>query len=212
MSMKYDDDFRKTKCIGITGGVGAGKSAVLDYLREKTLCRIFYSDDEAKKLYDPQNAVFQRIKEAAGEDILKSDGSLDKKRFAARLFEDNDLRERINSIVHPAMESMILDNMALERSEGKRDFFFVEAALLVECGYDRILDELWYVYASEETRRKRLKDTRGYSDEKIRGIFDSQISEKEYREHCARVIDNDGSMQAMHASVDKILKEVSNKR
>ena len=168
--------------------------------------------DEAKKLYDPQNAIFERIKEAAGEDILKSDGSLDKKRFAARLFEDNDLRERVNSIVHPAMESIILDNMALERSEGKRDFFFVEAALLVECGYDRILDELWYVYASEETRRKRLKDTRGYSDEKIRGIFDSQISEKEYREHCARVIDNDGSMQTMHASVDKILKEVSNRR
>lgn len=209
--MKYDDTFRRTKCIGITGGVGAGKSAVLDYLKEKTLCRIFYSDDEAKKLYDPESEVFRRIKEAAGEDILRSDGSLDKQRFAARLFDDEDLRNKINSIVHPAMEAMILDNMALERSEGKRDFFFVEAALLVECGYDRILDELWYIYASEETRRKRLKDTRGYSDEKIQGIFDSQISDGDYRKHCVRIIDNDGSIQDMHASVDKILKEVSNK-
>ena len=98
--------------------------------------------------------------------------------------------------------------MAKERAEGKHDFFFVEAALLIECGYETLLDELWYVYASESVRRQRLKDTRDYSDEKIQGILDSQLSDKEYRAHCRRIIDNDGSLEEMQGSVDKIIKEV----
>ncbi len=206
--MKLTDDHKKTRCIGITGGVGSGKSAVLSYLKETTRCRVFYSDEEAKKLYLPGSLVFDRIVEAAGSDILDEKGELQRELFAARLFEDRDLRDRINSIVHPAVKGLILDNMAMERAEGKHDFFFVEAALLIECGYETLLDELWYVYASENVRRQRLKDTRGYSEEKIQGILDSQLSDKEYRSHCRRVIDNDGSMEEMHAGIDKIIEEV----
>ena len=84
----------------------------------------------------------------------------------------------------------------------------MEAALLIECGYEELLDELWYVYASADTRRKRLMESRGYSDEKIQSIFDSQMSDKEYRAHCRRVIDNDGSLEKMKDSVDSIIKEV----
>lgn len=206
--MRLTDYRKNTRCIGVTGGVGSGKSSVLAYLKEKTRCRIFNSDEEAKKLYLPGNPVFDRIVSETGYGVLDDSGALDRERFAARLFDDNELREKINAIVHPAMEKIILDNMALERTEGKRDFFFVEAALLIECGYGEILDELWYVYASEETRIKRLRDSRGYTDEKIRRIFDSQLSDKEYRKHCKRVIDNDGSPDDMKRAVDKILKEV----
>ena len=207
--MKHTDGFRHTKCIGITGGVGSGKSEVLSYLKEKTRCRVFYSDEEAKKLYIPGSEVFDRIVEAAGSDILDDRGEPDRERFAAKLFGDSGLRDKINSIVHPAVKNLILDNMALERAEGKRDFFFVEAALLIECGYEELLDELWYVFASEDVRRKRLKETRGYSDEKIRAILDSQMSDKEYRKHCRRIIDNDGDLERMHGSVDSILTEVT---
>ncbi len=210
--MKLTDERRKTLCIGITGGAGSGKTEVLSYLKDKTRCRIFYSDEEARKLYDPGNKVFERIKETAGDDILDADGRLDKEKFSARLFSDAMLRDRINSIVHPAVEELILDNMALERAEGKRDFFFVEAALLIECGYEEVLDEIWYVYASEDTRRVRLRESRAYSDVKIQDIFASQLSDEEYRKHCARIIDNDGSIEAMHDSVDNILKEVADRR
>ena len=206
--MRLTDDQKHTRCIGITGGVGSGKSSVLAYLKAKTRCRIFNSDEEAKKLYLPGNPVFDRIVSRTGPGVLDDSGALDRERFATRLFNDNELREKINSIVHPAMEKMILDNMALERAEGKRDFFFVEAALLIECGYEEILDELWYVYASEETRRKRLKESRGYSDEKIQNILASQLSDKEYRMHCKRVIDNDKGPEDMKRAVDNILKEV----
>ncbi len=204
--MRQTDLMKKTKCIGITGGVGSGKSAVLDYIKGKTRCRAFYSDDEAKKLYVQGSPVFGKIIEAAGKEVLRDDGTLDKEKFASRIFDDKELLDKINTIVHPAMQGIILDEMARERAEGKRDFFFVEAALLIECGYEELLDEIWYVYAPEDARRRRLKENRGYSDEKISSIFASQLSDEEYRKHCKRVIDNGDTMESMRASVDGILK------
>ncbi|MBO5551900.1 MAG: dephospho-CoA kinase [Lachnospiraceae bacterium] len=202
-----DEEIKQTSFIGITGGVGSGKSEVLKYLRECTSCRVFNADEEAKKLYTPGSPVFERIIAAAGRDILDDGGLPDKARLSEKLFKDRGLREEINSIVHPAVEGLILDAMASERISGKHDYLFVEAALLIECGYEEILHEIWYVYASPETRSKRLRESRGYSAEKIQSMFSSQLSDEEYRRHCARVIDNDGSIGGMKASVDQILKE-----
>ncbi len=198
----------ETLCIGITGGVGSGKSSVMGYLSDSTNCRILVSDDEAKKLYVPGSPVFDMIIKTAGADVLAKDGSLDKNAFAARLFNDPFLRDKINNIVHPAVRSIISDTIKYEIASGEHEFLFIEAALLIENGYEEILDELWYVYASEETRRKRLRESRGYSDEKIDSIFASQLSEEGFREHCDRVIDNDGSMERMRASVDAAIEAV----
>ena len=71
----------------------------------------------------------------------------------------------------------------------------MEAALLIEEGYDKICDELWYIDTSRENRRRRLKESRGYSDEKIDGIFRSQLSEEEYRKYGKVIIDNNGLLQ-----------------
>lgn len=83
----------------------------------------------------------------------------------------------------------------------------LEAALLIEEGYGEICDELWYIYASEEVRRKRLKSSRGYSDEKIDSIFASQLKEAEYRRYCKEVIDNDGDIENTIASINKALSK-----
>ena len=210
---EYDpEDYgrRNVRFIGITGGVGCGKSSVMSYLSKRTGCRCFTSDEEAKKLYIPGSPVFEKIIEAAGNDVIDENGELIKERFAKKIFADDELRKKIDGIVHPAVQGLILDAMAKEKISGKHDFFFIEAALLIECGYKEILNELWYVYASEDTRRARLKADRGYSDEKADAIFASQRSDKEYRKNCDRVIDNDGSIEDMHASVDKILKGFGN--
>ncbi len=196
-----------THFIGITGGVGAGKSRVLRYLKETVSCRIIYADEEALKFYVPGNDIFGKIIEAVGEDVLDDAGGIDKRKMAAKIFSDDNLLLRVNDIVHPAVRDVIIRTMDEARALGDKDFLFVEAALLIECGYESILDELWYVYASEDTRRSRLKESRGYTDGKIDGIFVSQLSEDEYRKHCHRVIDNDSSIEVMQDSVDGILKE-----
>ncbi len=202
------EDRHGTYCIGITGGVGCGKSAVLDHLASTTDCKIIISDDEAKKLYAQGSPIFGKIIEAAGEDVRGRDGELDRKKLAERLFARPDLREKINSIVHPAVMDLIDKAISEARQNGGHEFLFVEAALLIECGYREKLDELWYVYASEEVRRGRLKENRGYSDEKITGMMASQLSEAEFRTHCVRVIDNNGSMEDMYRSADNAVEAV----
>lgn len=108
--------------------------------------------------------------------------------------------------MHPAVKEYVLNAV----KEAKKDGLFMlvlEAALLIEEGYGEICDELWYIYASEEVRRKRLKSSRGYSDEKIDGIFASQLKEDEYRRHCKEVIDNNGAIENTIASINKALSK-----
>jgi dephospho-CoA kinase len=82
----------------------------------------------------------------------------------------------------------------------------LEAALLIEEHYDEICDEIWYIYTKEEIRRKRLKSSRGYTDEKIDGIFSSQLGEAEYRRKCKTVIDNNGTPQEAFAQIEEALR------
>ena len=176
--------------IGITGGVGAGKSAVLSYLKELDGIRVMLSDEIAHELMEPGSDCYNRLKEL----------------FAGVIFSDDKKRELLNEVVHPAVKEYVLNAVKEAKKEGL--FMLVlEAALLIEEGYGEICDELWYIYASEEVRRKRLKSSRGYSDEKIDSIFASQLKEAEYRRHCKEVIDNDGDIENTIASINKALSK-----
>lgn len=191
------------KVIGVTGGVGSGKSAVLGLLREICNCKILMADDIANFLKLPGQSCYQPVVELLGETVLADDGTIDNRRMAALVFRDQTLLEQVNAIIHPAVKDYILQEMETEREKGEIDFLFLEAALLIEGGYRPILDELWYVYAGEETRIKRLMESRGYSEEKARGIIASQLSEEEYRAGCDWVLDNSGSIE----QIKLVLKE-----
>jgi dephospho-CoA kinase len=106
--------------------------------------------------------------------------------------------------VHPAVKEYVKEQFAKEQAAGKLDVLVVEAALLIEEHYDEICDELWYIYTTEANRRIRLKANRGYSDEKIDNIFNSQLSEEEFRAHCVEVIDNNGTPEQAFAQIDEI--------
>ncbi|MCD7750529.1 MAG: dephospho-CoA kinase [Lachnospiraceae bacterium] len=182
------------KVIGITGGVGSGKSAVLTLLKRICSCRIMMADDIANQLKQPGQSCYQPVVALLGEEILSEDGTIDNRKMAARVFADQALLRQVNDIIHPAVKEYILQEIQAERERGEIDFLFLEAALLIEAGYRPILDELWYVYADEQTRILRLMDSRGYTVEKARGIIASQLSEQEYRANCDWVLDNSGSM------------------
>ena len=213
--------------IGITGGVGAGKSAVLSYLKELDGVRVMLSDEIAHELMEPGTEGLRRVSEAlgagflkeegsdcynrlkelfAGEPIWLEDGHFDRPALAGVIFSNEKKRELLNEVVHPAVKEYVLNAV----KEAKKDGLFMlvlEAALLIEEGYGEICDELWYIYASEEVRRRRLKSSRGYSDEKIDSIFASQLKEDEYRRHCKEVIDNDGDIENTIASINKALSK-----
>jgi len=194
------------KLIGITGGVGAGKSLILSYIQENTNCRILLADEVAHIVKEPGQPCYERLVALLGSEVLAEDKTIHKARMAAKIFADSKLLAQVNAIIHPAVKTYILTEIEKERAAGKKDFFFVEAALLIEEGYHKIVDEMWYIYASEQVRRERLAKNRGYSQEKITQIMNSQLSEAEFRSYCQEVIDNSGSFVDTYRQIDEILK------
>ncbi len=192
--------------IGITGGVGAGKSAILSYLSEKPKTRVMLADEIAHKLMEPGTDCYDRIvKRFAGEDIFAEQG-FDRGKLAQIIFSDPVKRQAMNSIVHPAVKEYVRQQYALELERGQLELLILEAALLIEEEYDEICDELWYIYTNEDNRRCRLKESRGYSDEKIDNIFKSQLSEQEFRESTQVSIDNNGDLEKTYQQIEKALR------
>lgn len=195
------------KTIGITGGVGAGKSQILQYISEKYNCLIVTADKLAYELECPGQSCYKPIVDLLGRECLLEDGYINKNYMASRIFNDDMLLQKVNSIIHPAVKEYILKLIAAERKRGYYDFLFVEAALLIEDGYVNIMDELWYIYASPEVRRLRLKKSRGYTDAKIDAIFASQLKDSDYLNTCNIVIDNSGLLVDSYKQIDKALAD-----
>ncbi|MDY4070133.1 MAG: dephospho-CoA kinase [Lachnospiraceae bacterium] len=193
--------------IGITGGVGAGKTKILTYLSEHYSCRIILADGVANQLKEPGQKCYEEIVTLLGTQILKPDGTIDRLKMAERIFSDRELLRRVNEIIHPAVKEYILQAIEEERRRDKIDFLFLEAALLIEEGYESIVDELWYIYADEAVRAERLKANRQYSDEKIQKILRSQLSDAEYRAHCSTVIDNGVALEETYRQIEKKMGE-----
>lgn len=191
------------KFIGITGGVGAGKSKILDYLAGKPNVRVMLADEIAHDLMEPGTDCYERLRERFGnEDIYCEDGHFDRLKLASIIFSDEDKREQLNAIVHPAVKEYVKQQLLEERRQGQLQLLVLEAALLIEEHYDEICDELWYIYTREEIREARLMESRGYSREKVQQIFSSQLKEAEYRKHCSVVIDNNEGLEEMQRQID----------
>ena len=195
------------KTIGITGGVGAGKSEVLKLIKDMCRCVIIKADDLARSLEVNGEVCYEPLVLLLGKDVLSSDNEIDPKKMASMIFADGaeDLLAKVNGIVHPAVKDRILEMIDREKKMGCNDYFFIEAALLIEDHYDKIVDELWYVYADADVRRERLKKSRGYSDKKNDDIMDSQSSDDVFRKHCRIVIDNSGSIEDTRRQLETIL-------
>ena len=203
--------------IGITGGVGAGKSAILSYLAEKPKTKVMLADEIAHDLMEPGTACYlQIVSHFAGEDIfVEADAPVneteekrpfDRIKLAQIIFGNPKKREEMNAIVHPAVKEYVRQQYALESEKSELELLILEAALLIEEEYDEICDELWYIYTNEENRRHRLKESRGYSDEKIDNIFKSQLSETEFRESTQVTIDNNGDLELTYQQIEKALR------
>lgn len=207
--MVYDQketEKRETFVLGITGGVGAGKSTVLSWLKEKHGAFILEADAVAHQLQQPGEACYDRIVEAFGDEIRTPDQGIDRGLLGAIVYADREKLELLNGIVHPAVKTFIRGKIAKEK--GKSSLIVIEAALLIEDHYEELCDEMWYIYADVPTRTKRLMTSRGYSPEKIRQIMNNQLSEEVFRSRCAAVIDNsDSDLSRTQAQIDQTLKK-----
>ena len=196
------------KILGITGGVGAGKSTILAYLSEKYQARVIELDKAAHLCMQPGTDCFDRIVKNFGRKILAADGSICRPALSKIVFAERSMVEILNQIVHPAVKNYIREEIRKEREKGSSPFIVLEAALLLEDHYDEICDEIWYIYVDEKTREKRLASSRGYSEEKTKSILRSQLSDKRFRMACQFVVDNSSTIvENTYEQIDRGLVE-----
>lgn len=210
------------KILGITGGVGAGKSTILAYLQERYGARVILADEVGHMVQEPGEDCYRRIVEQFGTEILCEDElqaqsaqeeaayqpRIDRQKLGALVYTDRSALETLNHLVHPAVKEYIVAEIEKERQKAAVPFVVVEAALLLEDGYDQICDAIWYIYTKPEVRIRRLQASRGYSAEKIQNIMKNQMQDAEFRSRCAFVVDNSSDfMENTYEQIDEGLVE-----
>ncbi len=195
------------RIIGITGGVGAGKSEVLDYLARAYEATVVQADEVGYLLMQPGTEVYRRIVDQFSSAVLKDNSQeLDRQVLADLVYTDARLKKKLEQIVHPAVKEYIKKDILKER-KAETEIYVIEAALLLEDHYQEICDEIWYIYAEEEVRRERLRQERGYTNERISQIFAQQLSEEEFSEACDFEVDNSGTLEETQKQIDQRMQQ-----
>lgn len=207
--------------IGITGGIGSGKSLVLDYLKDKYNCLLIKADDIGNEVKLKGRECYNDIVNLLGKDILGEDGEIIKSRMADKIFSDERLIEEVNAIIHPVVKKVISRKM--DEDKGIHKFIVVEAALLIEASYFDLFDEIWVIDAKKEIRIKRLMESRGYSLKKCEDIIASQNdvdyyclqSEKFIKDNPntdykgIKIIQNNTSIRDLTDKADKVMEDIN---
>ena len=195
------------KVIGITGGIGSGKTTVVELIAANYNAYIINTDDIAKKLMEPGEDGYKNVVEIFGEEILDEDKKIDRQKLAGIVFSNRNKLMVLNSIIHPMVKKFVMEKTGYLKCSEEFDYVIIESALLIQDHYEVICDEMWFVYAPDEVRAARLKRDRGYSDEKIADIFKNQPGAEEYRLHCKEVINNDDGKDNILAQLKGLLRK-----
>lgn len=193
------------KIIGITGGVGSGKSEILNILKNDYQAKVIQSDHVAHELMVLGAKSYDAIVQAFGNEILNEDQTINRPILGEIVFRDETKLSLLNSITHKNVDEEILlriDQFGKTEPEG---LLVIESALLVGADYEKRFDQLWYIYTREEVRYERLKASRGYSDEKIKQMIEKQQKEEEFKSMASHIIDNSGDLEHTKAQIVKIL-------
>lgn len=190
--------------LGITGGIGSGKTAVLTILKEEYQAYIIESDTLAHHLMEPGQEAYQQIVAHFGTKILLSDQKIDRTALGQIVFSDPEKLALLNSIVHPAVKNDIIRQIEEQKIEDCR-LLVIEAALLLQDGYQNICDEIWYIHADMEVRIDRLCKFRHFTRERALSVIHSQENDTYYRERCNYTIDNSGDLDSVRTQIQKKL-------
>jgi dephospho-CoA kinase len=187
--------------IGLTGGIGAGKSVVGGMLRELG-AHVIDTDKVGHRVYEPDSAGWRQLVDAFGSEILAPDRTIDRKRLGALVFADEARRRTLNGIVHPLIFQEIMREIGERRAAGFTGHVVLEAPILVEAKGTGMVDRIWVVVASRGVIEDRLLRSRDLSAEEIRARMRAQLDDAERRKHADLIIENDGDLVALRARVD----------
>ena len=190
------------KVIGLTGGIGSGKSTVSQFLRELGAVLID-ADKVGHEAYQPNTETWREVVAAFGEQILTPDGEIDRRNLGGIVFGSPESLARLNLIVHPRMYEMMKAQIEEYRQRGV-DVLVLEAAILLEAGWTPLVDEVWVTVAPESTVVERTRERTGLPEEQILARIRSQMSSEERAKRADVVINNDGTQDELKAKVKEL--------
>ena len=188
--------------LGLTGGVGAGKSRILELFSHDYGAQVIQADLVARKLEDPGQPGLTGLVSLFGTGILQKDGTLDRKGFADRIFGNPEALKRVNALIHP----LTWNEIKRQIRESSAELIVVEAALYDERSRE-VCQYLLYVDTQDEIRIQRLMENRGYSREKCLDIMKNQADRNDFLKLADFVIDNSGSLEESRLQIRRILKK-----
>jgi dephospho-CoA kinase len=191
--------------IGLTGGIGSGKSTVAQMLVARGSAFV-NADLVGHRSYRKGTATYERLIEAFGLEIVGAEGEIDRQKLGRRVFADPEDRRRLNDIVWPAMAEMMARDLDELRAKGER-LAVLEAAILLEAGWQWLVDEVWVVVASPETAVSRL-EAAGMGWEQAEARIRSQLSNEERIYQADVVIENDGTTAELEAKVQSLWEQL----
>jgi dephospho-CoA kinase len=191
---------RPAPLIGLTGGIGSGKSTVAALLAELGAV-VIDADRIGHEAYRAGTGGFERVVDAFGRGILAADGTIDRRALGALVFSDSAALARLNALVHPLIADEIRRRIAAARDEAPERPIVVEAAIMLEAGW-HFFDHIWLVSVDRETAVRRLTATRGLTREEVERRIAAQMPEAERRQRADTIIDNSGTLIALRERVE----------
>jgi dephospho-CoA kinase len=196
--------------IGLTGGIGTGKSEAARYMVALG-AELIDADVVGHEAYRPDAEAWRQVVQAFGEGILGEDNEIDRRKLGAIVFSEPEKLARLNGIMHPLMADMVQQKIEAHRRHGEK-VVVVEAALLFEAGWDSLVHEVWVTDSSVEMVVGRVAQRNGMTEEDARRRVDSQMSRQERLERADYVIDNSSDVDAMRRAIDELWATRVNER
>jgi dephospho-CoA kinase len=188
--------------IGLTGGIGSGKSTVSDMLRAKGAATV-YADQIGHEVYRPGAPVWEQVVATFGRQVVGDDGQIDRRKLGQIVFSEPGARQRLDAITHPPMERMMAEKLEGLRRQGTK-VAVLEAAILIEAGWAHLADEVWVTVASPEVAAQRSIERSGLSQEQAEARIAAQLSNEERLRHAQVVIDTNCSLAEVAQRVDEL--------
>jgi len=189
------------KIIGLTGGIGSGKTTVARILEELGAI-VIHADQVGHDVYRPNTEGWRQVTAAFGTEITATDGTIDRKRLGALVFSNPEARSRLNTIVHPLIRDEIRRRIDTYRAAGTTQPIIIEAAVLIEANWIPLVHEVWVVTARRAAVIERVTGERGLTASDVECRIDAQITDAERRQAADVVIENTGSRSDLRKAVE----------
>jgi len=210
------------KIVGLTGGIGSGKSTVSDYLISRGF-HVLDADKISREIVLPGSDMLIRLAAEFGRDIILEDGSLDRKKLGEMVFSDPEKKKKLDGMMHTTILELIHERILQFREEAELSavaaadpeqiaryrVIFIDAPLLFETGLDKSVEEIWVIDADEETRIRRIMERDGLQREEILKRISSQMARDEKNRRADVILDNTGDPESLYRQIDQLLQKIT---